>query len=107
MKGCGAELVGVGLALGTLTGKAADSKVFNVRDFGATGDGVTLDSAAVQKAIDACHAAVGGTVLVPAGTFLVGTLQLKSNIRLHLESNARLLGSTNLDHYLQLPRGEL
>jgi len=94
------------LALAILTGQSAESKVFNIRDFGATGDGVTLDSAAVQKTIDACHAAGGGTVLVPAGSFVVGTIQLKSNIRLHLETNARLLGSTNLDHYVQRPRGE-
>jgi hypothetical protein len=106
MKTSVSQLLVLVLALGTLSSQAAESKVFNVRDFGAAGDGVTLDSAAIQKTIDACHAAGGGTVLVPAGTFLVGTLQLKSNIRLYLESSARLLGSTNLNHYVQRPRGE-
>jgi polygalacturonase len=54
----------------------AGARVHNVRDHGAKGDGVTLDTAAIQAAIDACHAARGGTVLVPAGDFLSGTLEL-------------------------------
>ena len=99
-------LVALFLATAFHAGQSAESKVFNIRDFGATGDGATLDSASVQKTIDACNAMSGGTVLVPAGSFVVGTIQLKSNIRLHLETNARLLGSTNLDHYIQRPRGE-
>src|SRR4051794_24498934 len=56
--------------------RLAGARVYNIRDFGAKGDGTTLDTAAVQAAIDACHAARGGTVLVPAGNFLTGTLEL-------------------------------
>src|SRR4051812_5836920 len=56
--------------------KSLGARVYNVRDFGAAGDGKTLDTAAVQAAIDACNRDPGGTVLVPAGDFLVGTIEL-------------------------------
>ncbi len=72
---------------------------YNIRDFGAKGDGVTLDTAAVQSAIDACNKDKGGVVVVPAGDFLTGTLELKSNVTLHLSAQGRLLGSGNPDHY--------
>jgi hypothetical protein len=77
----------------------AGARVHNVRDHGAKGDGVTLDTAAIQSAIDACHAARGGTVLVPAGDFLSGTLELKSFVTLHLAAGGRLLGSGNPADY--------
>ncbi|MBI5767279.1 MAG: right-handed parallel beta-helix repeat-containing protein [Verrucomicrobia bacterium] len=69
------------------------ARIYNVHEFGAKGDGAALDTAAVQAAIDACTAAGGGTVLVPAGDFVVGTLELKSNVTLHLAAQGRLLGS--------------
>ena len=75
------------------------ARVYNVRDFGAKGDGATLDTAAVQAAIEACTRDQGGTVLVPAGDFVVGTLELKSNLTLHLASKGRLLGSPNKEDY--------
>jgi Glycosyl hydrolases family 28 len=77
----------------------AGARVYNVRSYGAKGDGQTLDTAAVQAAIDACNGDQGGTVLVPAGDFLVGTIELKSNVTLHLAPRGRLLGSTAIDHY--------
>src|SRR5690242_18978872 len=61
---------------------ASVESAFNVRSFGATGDGKTLDQAAINQAIDACAQAGGGTVLVPAGTYLCGSIHLKSNIHL-------------------------
>ena len=70
-----------------------------VRDFGAVGDGVRLDTAAIQKAIDACSAAGGGTLYFPAGRYLTGTLLLKSRVTLELEAGAVLLGSRNLADY--------
>jgi len=70
--------------------------VVNVRDHGATGDGRTLDTRALQAAIEACGAGGGGTVYLPSGTYLSSTLVLKSNMTLHLESGAVLLGSTDL-----------
>jgi polygalacturonase len=67
---------------------------YNVIDFGAAGDGQANDAAAIQRAIDACTAAGGGTVLLPAGkTFRSGTIALKSNVELHVEGGARLAGS--------------
>ena len=78
---------------------AAGARVFNIRDFGAKGDGQTLDTAAVQAAIDACHQDQGGTVLVPAGTFVIGTVELKSNVTLHLAAQGTLLGSAHGPDY--------
>ena len=69
--------------------------IFNIRDHGAAGDGARLDTRAIQAAIDACHAAGGGTVLVPGGkTFLTGTITLQSGVNLHLEHGARLISAT-------------
>ncbi|MDR0901140.1 MAG: glycoside hydrolase family 28 protein, partial [Opitutaceae bacterium] len=62
-------------------------------------DGKTLDTAAIQKTIDACHAAGGGTVLFPTGKFLSGTIHLKSNVTLHLTPGATLLGSADIADY--------
>jgi polygalacturonase len=67
--------------------------VYNVRDYGATGDGKTLDSPAINKAIDAAAKAGGGTVYLPAGTYLCGSIHLKSNINLHIDVGAKILGA--------------
>ena len=68
--------------------------IYNILDFGAAGDATTNDAAAIQRAIDACTRAGGGTVLVPAGkTFRTGTIELKSNVELHVERGAVLAGS--------------
>jgi hypothetical protein len=75
------------------------ARVYDVRDHGAKGDGKTLDTAAVQAAIDACTAEGGGTVLVPEGVFHVGTLELKSNVTLYLVATATLLGSADGKQY--------
>ena len=73
---------------------AADSKgVYNVRAYGATGDGKTLDSPAINRAIDACAEAGGGTVYVPAGTYLSGSIHLKSKINLFLDAGSVILGA--------------
>ena len=72
---------------------------FDVRQFGAAGDGVAKDTKAVQAAIDAAAANGGGRVLVPAGTYLCGTIYLKDNIPLHLETGATILGSPDKADY--------
>ena len=65
------------------------TKVYNILDYGATGDGTTDDAPALQRAIDACSEAGGGTVLVPAGhTFLCSPFRLASYVNLHLEPNS-------------------
>ncbi len=66
---------------------------YNVRDFGAAGDGVKLDSPAINRAIDAAVAAGGGTVVLPPGTYLSGSVHLKSNINLQIDAGAVLLGA--------------
>jgi hypothetical protein len=76
---------------------------FDVRAYRAAGDGKTLDTAAIQAAVDAAHAAGGGTVYFPAGTYLSGTVALKSNVFLHLPAGATLLGSPNPADYPAKP----
>ena len=65
----------------------------SARILGAKGDGVTLDTKALQAAIDACNKDQGGTVLVPAGVFVIGTTELKSNVTLHIAAQGVLLGN--------------
>ncbi len=72
---------------------------FNVRDFGAVGDGRTLATAALQKAVDTAAAAGGGTVLVPAGKFLTGPFHLASGINLELAKGAVILISDDRANY--------
>ena len=79
--------------------KLLGAKIYNVRDFGAIGDGTTLDTVAVQSAIDACNKDQGGTVLVPAGVFVIGTIELKSNVTLHIAAQGKLLGSGDGKQY--------
>jgi len=78
-----------------LPGKAlsADQTVFNVRSFGAVGDGTNLDSPAINQTIQAAGAAGGGTVFVPAGTYLSGSIHLTNNIQLCLGAGAVILGA--------------
>src|SRR5277367_2853053 len=61
---------------------------FNVRQYGATGDGTNMDTAAIQQAIDAAADAGGGTVILPRGTYLSGSLGLKSHVTLQLNQGA-------------------
>jgi polygalacturonase len=74
-------------------------KVFDVKDFGATGDGKTMDTAAIQHAIDACAAAGSGRVRIGPGIYLTGPIQLKSDVDLHVEKGALVLFSRNIDDY--------
>ena len=87
------------LAVPGRVGLSADSSVYDVHAHGAVGDGRALDTAAIQKAVEACSAAGGGKVVVPAGRYLTGPIFLKSEIEVELQSGAMLLGSTNFADY--------
>ena len=89
-----AKLSVLAFCLGGVLNAAETAKSnFNVRDYGAVGDGTTLDSPAIDKAIAAAAETGGGTVLVPAGTYLSGSIHLKSNIHLVVDAGATILGA--------------
>ncbi len=76
-----------------------NTEIFNVKTFGAAGDSITMDTRAIQAAIDACNEKGGGTVWVPAGKYHIGTIRLKSNVTLSLDYGAYLLGSQDIADY--------
>ena len=71
-----------------------DAGVYNVKSFGAKGDGKTLDTPAINKAIDAAAAAGGGTVRIPAGNYLSVSIHLRSNITLYLDQGAMIIAAS-------------
>lgn len=95
VKGLTTGSMAVGLALSTPPAGAAETAadVVNVRKYGSKGDGKSKDTRPVQAAIEACHQNGGGMVFVPAGSYLCGSLHLKSGVRLHLDHGATLLAS--------------
>jgi DNA sulfur modification protein DndE len=72
---------------------------FNIKSYGAKNDGIFLNSAAINQAIEACTASGGGTVLVPTGFWLTGPITLKSNVNLHLADGAMLQFSDKYEDY--------
>jgi hypothetical protein len=74
-------------------------RIYDVKAHGAKGDGKTLDTEAINQTITMCSGAGGGIVYLPPGSYLVGTVVLKSNVTIYLEAQATLLGSTNLRDY--------
>jgi len=78
---------------------SADNNSYNITSFGAVGDGKTMNTIAIQKAIDDCTTNGGGKVVFPQGKFLSGTLELKDNVTLHFQEGSELLGSTDLKDY--------
>ena len=85
-------LCGVLLMLIVQVAQAATG-VYHVRDYGAKGDGKTLDHIAINKAIEAANADGGGQVVLSAGTYLCGSIRMKSNVDLHLTAGARILAA--------------
>lgn len=78
-------------------------QTIDVKDMGAVADGKTVNTTIIQQAIDQAHKAGGGTVLIPAGEFITGSLVLKSNVDLHLAKGATLKGSPDLGDYPARP----
>lgn len=77
---------------------------YNILDFGAKADGLTLNTIYIQSAIDAASKNGGGRVLIPSGSFLTGSLILKTGVELHLQQGAMLVGSTDIKEYIRLNR---
>jgi polygalacturonase len=74
----------------------------DITQYGAIGDGKTLNTIFIQKAIDECNKSGGGKVIFPAGIYLSATIELKDNVMLHLNKDARLLGTTDIEQYRNL-----
>lgn len=87
------------LLAAVLSATVAHAATFNVRDFGAKGDGTTKDTAAFQSALDTCAVSGGGDVLVPAGNYLIGSVQLGTRTILRLEKDSIITGSADLADY--------
>ena len=81
------------------TAQPGPQVTLNVRDFGATGDGKTKDTLALQQTIDRCADLGGGEVVAPAGNYATGALVLHSGVALHIEQDASLLGSGDMADY--------
>src|SRR5690606_16655797 len=84
--------------------KQIKAPIFPARDFiitnyGAKGDGKTLNTEAFKKAIAACAKSGGGRVVVPLGNFFTGSIHLKSNVNLHLADSAKIIFSVDTKHY--------
>jgi polygalacturonase len=92
MKRCTALLVLIVLISSVVSAQQTATPFFNIRMYGATGDGKTVDTKAINDAIDAA-AKAGGTVFFPAGTYLSYSIHLKSNISLYLDQGCRLLAA--------------
>jgi polygalacturonase len=75
-------------------------QTYNINDFGAVPDGKTVNTNAIQLAINKCAEKEGGTVYVPAGIYITGTILLQSNVNLYLETGAELKGSPDLSDYM-------
>lgn len=95
------SLAAISLGLLGAYGRAHAAGAHDIRRYGAKGDGITLDTAAIQKAIDAAAAAGGGTVFLPAGRYLSFSLRLKSHISILFESDATLIAADPAKHHGQ------
>ena len=82
-----------------LAGGCASAAVYNVRDYGAAGNGTSKDTGSIAKAIDACSHAGGGVIYFPPGRYLTGAIQLQSNMTLEVDAGATILGSPDPDDY--------
>jgi hypothetical protein len=82
--------------------RVANQHKFNVRDFGATGDGTNKDTSAFQQALDACAVTGGGDVIVPAGHYLIGSVQMGRRTMLRLQEGSIITGSPDAADYPML-----
>jgi polygalacturonase len=99
---CATLLVAFTLSCSRPSSDSGDRKIYDVTEFGAVGDSSTINTAAIQKAIDQCFAEGGGTVRIPKGTFSSGALFLKSNVTLEVTKDAHLRAIAGLENYPSL-----
>src|ERR1035441_3325343 len=100
MKTFSFSLIFLALAIaGRASAPPTSQTSFNIRDFGAVGDGTNKDTVAFQKALDACAVSGGGEVLVPAGKYLIGSVQIGNHTIMRLEKNSVITGSANMNDY--------
>ena len=85
--------------LGAMVSFSPKPKIYDIKNFGAKGDGITINTKAIQKAIDKCSKNGGGIVLLREGIFSSGTILLKDNVTLQIDENAKLMGSANPQDY--------
>jgi polygalacturonase len=98
---------GYALALLFLSAVGLQAAIYNVRDYGAKADKTTNDAAAIQAAMDACTRGGGGDVVVPSGDYLIGHLELRSNVTLVLQNGANLWASSEWKDYEKSAHGKL
>ena len=89
----------LGTAFFALTQAQQSPTIFNIKNYGARGDGKTINTIALNKAVEACADAGGGTVVIPAGIYLSGTVRMKSHVTLLLEKGAVIKGVADLSQY--------
>lgn len=97
------SMIHIAIVLACLT--LASPGEYDIKDFGAKGDSRTNDRAAIQSAIDACHTAGGGEVVVPPGTYRTGTVVMRSRVTLRLANGATLLASKENADYTPAAKG--
>lgn len=89
----------IGLIASLLFSVNLSAATIDITSRGAKGDGVTDNTRVIQTAVDECSKKGGGTVLIPSGTYLIRPIELKSNVNLHLDFGALVIGSTRLADY--------
>src|SRR4051812_13128281 len=82
--------------------RSAELTEIDVQKFGAIADGQTVNTVAIQRAIDECNQRGGGVVRFSAGRYVSGTILLKDNVTLQLDQDATLLGSTRIEDYQKI-----
>jgi len=95
---CAVLVFSAGIFSAAIAARAADAEL-SITNTGAVGDGVTLNTAAIQKAVDQLAANGGGTLVIPPGEFLSGAIFLKPGVNLRLDKGAVLKGSTDIKNY--------
>jgi polygalacturonase len=97
----------LGLVLAAPASAAERDGVCNVLDYGARGDGRTLDTSAIQKAVDACAASGGGVALLPSGDFISGTIVLRDRVTLRIAPGATLTASPRIEDFQPFPAADV